>query len=91
MIDHILTLQQSLVHYEHMLSQSQPTYLTELRLNVSKAKSGADKAIVFLSIIAVGVLCVQTLIGEYSYTVIRVTMITRTSCRLVLYEYPRSN
>ena len=62
--DHILTLQQSLAHYERMLSQSHPTYLAELRLAVSKTKSGADKAIVYLSVISMGVLCVQTLIGE---------------------------
>ncbi|THH34176.1 hypothetical protein EUX98_g119 [Antrodiella citrinella] len=67
--DHILTLQQALAHYERMLSQSHPTYLSELRLAVSKTKSGADKAIVFLSVISMGVLCVQTIIGLNSMNV----------------------
>ncbi|KAI0756922.1 hypothetical protein C8Q80DRAFT_1333657 [Daedaleopsis nitida] len=61
--DHILTLQQSLAHYERMLSQSHPAYLSHLRLSVSKAKSGSDKAIVSLTVVSLGVLCVQTLIG----------------------------
>ncbi|KAH8100685.1 hypothetical protein BXZ70DRAFT_938323 [Cristinia sonorae] len=67
--DHILTLQQALAHYERMLSQSHPIYLSELRLGVSKTKAGADKAIVFLSVISVGVLCVQTLIGLHSMNI----------------------
>ncbi|KAI0724624.1 hypothetical protein C8T65DRAFT_599267 [Cerioporus squamosus] len=64
--DHILTLQQSLAHYERMLSQSHPTYLSQLRTSVSKAKSGSDKAIVALTVVSLGVLCVQTLIGLFS-------------------------
>ncbi|KAK7694720.1 hypothetical protein QCA50_001908 [Cerrena zonata] len=67
--DHILTLQQSLAHYERMLSQSHPTYLMELRLSVSKAKAASDKAIVMLSVISIGVLLVQTLIGLHSMNV----------------------
>lgn len=65
LVDHILTLQQSLAHYERMLSQSHPTYLMELRLSVSKAKAASDKSIVMLSIISIGVLSVQTLIGTH--------------------------
>lgn len=61
--DHILTLQQSLAHYERMLSQSHPTYLTQLRLSVSKSKAGSDKAILLLSVISMAVLCVQAIIG----------------------------
>ncbi|KAI0375070.1 hypothetical protein BV20DRAFT_960126 [Pilatotrama ljubarskyi] len=59
--DHILTLQQSLAHYERMLNQSHPTYLSQLRLSVERAKAGSDKAIVSLTIISLGVLCLQTL------------------------------
>ncbi|KAI0669827.1 hypothetical protein C8Q78DRAFT_1037954 [Trametes maxima] len=61
--DHILTLQQSLAHYERMLNQSHPTYLSQLRMSVNKAKAGSDKAIVSLTVISLGVLCVQTLLG----------------------------
>ncbi|KAJ8495621.1 hypothetical protein ONZ51_g1615 [Trametes cubensis] len=64
--DHIITLQQSLAHYERMLNQSHPTYLSQLRLSVSKAKSNSDKAIVSLTVISLGVLCIQTLLGLMS-------------------------
>ncbi|KAH9898329.1 hypothetical protein C8Q73DRAFT_727005 [Cubamyces lactineus] len=64
--DHILTLQQSLAHYERMLNQSHPTYLSQLRLSVSKAKSNSDKAIVSLTVISLGVLCIQTLLSLMS-------------------------
>ncbi|KAJ3558813.1 hypothetical protein NM688_g704 [Phlebia brevispora] len=67
--DHILTLQQSLAHYERMLSQSHPTYLTHLRLSASKAKSGSDKAIVILSIISMAVLITQAVIGFNSMNI----------------------
>ncbi len=67
-LDHILTLQQSLAHYERMLNQSHPTYLTQLRLSASKSKSGSDKSIMILSIISIGVLCVQGVIGKYIIT-----------------------
>ncbi|KAI1797946.1 hypothetical protein LXA43DRAFT_982741 [Ganoderma leucocontextum] len=67
--DHILTLQQSLAHYERMLSQSHPTFLSQLRFSVNRAKSDSDKAIIFLTIISLGVVCVQTLIGLFSMNV----------------------
>ncbi|THH01829.1 hypothetical protein EW026_g954 [Hermanssonia centrifuga] len=67
--DHILTLQQSLAHYERMLNQSHPTYLTQLRLSASKSKSGSDKSIMILSIISIGVLCVQGVIGFHSMNI----------------------
>ncbi|KAI0639473.1 hypothetical protein C8Q77DRAFT_1214024 [Trametes polyzona] len=61
--DHIITLQQSLAHYERMLNQSHPTHLSQLRVSVNKAKAGSDKAIVSLTVISLGVLCVQTLLA----------------------------
>ncbi|KAH9837216.1 uncharacterized protein C8Q71DRAFT_591066 [Rhodofomes roseus] len=64
--DHILTLQQSLVHYERVLSTSQPTYLSHLRLSLSQAQSGTDTALVTLTTVSMGVLLVQTLIGLFS-------------------------
>ncbi|KAE9408147.1 hypothetical protein BT96DRAFT_962830 [Gymnopus androsaceus JB14] len=67
--DHILTLQHSLDHYERMLSQSHPTYLQQLRTDVSLAKSGADKALVYLSVVSMGVVCLQTVIGLFSLNV----------------------
>ena len=63
-LDHILTLQQSLAHYERVLSTSQPTYLSHLRVSLSQAQSGTDTALVTLTAVSMGVLLVQTLIGE---------------------------
>lgn len=65
-IDHILTLQQSLAHYERMLSQLHPTYLTHLRLSASKSKAGSDKAILYLTVISMAVLCIQAVIGAFA-------------------------
>lgn len=88
-LDHILTLQQALAHYERMLSQSHPNYLSHLRLSVSKAKSGSDKALVTLTTVSLGVLCVQTLIGEIFRSQLHVLAIHFRSSlpdRLVLHE-----
>lgn len=64
--DHILTLQQSLHHYEHMLSDSHPAYLTQLRTRVAKTHEYADKAILTLTLISIGILCAQVPIGLFS-------------------------
>ena len=61
--DHILSLQQSLGHYEHMLSQSHPTYLMNLRVTISRARASSDGAILILTIVSIGVLPLQILIG----------------------------
>lgn len=63
MTDHILTLQHSLAHYERMLSQSHPSYLSQLRLTAVKTKFAQDKAIMPLTIITIAVFCFQILIG----------------------------
>jgi len=67
--DHILTLQHSLTHYERMLSQSHPTYLSQLRVSVAATKSGSDKAVMILTMVSMGVLCSQTIIGMVSMNV----------------------
>jgi len=63
MLDHILTLHQSLAHYERVLSHSHPTYLSQLRVSLFQAKGGSDAAILNLSIITMIVLCFQVLLG----------------------------
>ncbi|CAK5280519.1 unnamed protein product [Mycena citricolor] len=68
--DHILTLETSLGHYERMLSQSHPTYISHLRTIVTVTKRESDIAVMFLSCISLGVLCVQTLIGLCSVNVL---------------------
>lgn len=67
--DHILTLQHSLAHYERILSQSHPTYLSQLRTAVAFTKNGTDKAIVYLTFVSMAVLCIQTLLGTFSLNV----------------------
>jgi len=64
--DHILTLQLALAHYERMLSQSHPTYLSQLRMTAVETKSGQDKAIMLLTIVSMAVLCNQAMIGVFS-------------------------
>ena len=63
-----------------MLSQSHPTYLSQLRTSVSKAKAGSDKAVVSLTIISLGVLCVQTLIGTCLSGIVSGLLAYRANC-----------
>ncbi|KAF9015124.1 hypothetical protein BDQ17DRAFT_1340517 [Cyathus striatus] len=67
--DHILTLQHSLAHYERMLSQSHPTYLSQLRTNFMTTRSGTDKALIYLTVVGISVLCIQTVIGLFSMNI----------------------
>ncbi|KAG1881613.1 hypothetical protein C8R48DRAFT_587346 [Suillus tomentosus] len=64
--DHILTLQQSLHHYEHMLSDSHPAYLTQLQTRLAMNKGYTDKAILVLSLISIGIPSLQIPIGLFS-------------------------
>ena len=57
--DHIISLNQSLIHYERMLSHSHPAYLTHLRFSLSEAKGGLDKALMLLTMVSLLVLCSQ--------------------------------
>jgi magnesium transporter len=66
-IDHILTLQHSLAHYERMLSQSHPTYLSQLRVTTMKTKQSQDKAVMLLTIVIMAVLCNLPMIGKLPF------------------------
>ncbi|KAG6849512.1 hypothetical protein H0H93_007866 [Arthromyces matolae] len=61
--DHILMLQHSLVHYERILSQAHPAYLSQLRTGAVLAKGGAGKSILYLTVVSFAVPVVQPLIG----------------------------
>jgi Mg2+ and Co2+ transporter CorA len=63
-LDHILSMQGTLLHYDRILSQAQPAYVSHLRLNLFAAKSGTDKAILGLSIVSIGVIPMQVLCGS---------------------------
>lgn len=59
-----MTFQQSLAYYERMLSQSQPAYLSQLRVSQSLSKGGTDTAILSLTTVSMVVLCIQLVLGE---------------------------
>lgn len=67
--DHILTLQHSLAHYERMLNQCHPAYLSQLRTTAGTLRAGTDKAALYLTIVSIAGLCVQPLIGVLSLNV----------------------
>ncbi|TFK30406.1 hypothetical protein FA15DRAFT_662361 [Coprinopsis marcescibilis] len=67
--DHILTLQHSLNHIERMLSESHPSYLSQLRVTVARTKGGSDKSFVYLTVLTIAVLCCQTTIGLFSMNI----------------------
>ncbi|KAH9046262.1 hypothetical protein EDB84DRAFT_1466942 [Lactarius hengduanensis] len=67
--DHILTLQQSLAHYERMLSQSHPTYLLNLRVDMLRARAKGDYAAFVLALITIVVLPPMVPIGALSLNV----------------------
>jgi magnesium transporter len=49
--DHLLTLQQSLAHYERMLSQSHPTYIQNLNVDFLQARANGDHAAFALAVV----------------------------------------
>ena len=51
--DHILTLQNSLVYYERMLSDWNPTYISQLSAEISIAKNKADVNLLYVTTVAV--------------------------------------
>ena len=65
-IDHILTMQHSLAYYERVLSHAHPAYISFLNVSQSHAKAGSVKAVLWLSCISVGVVCVQVIFGAWS-------------------------
>jgi len=67
--DHILSLQYLLVHYERILSQSHPTYLSQLGIGVASARNETDKAVVYLTTINMADMCIQMLVGVFSLNV----------------------
>jgi magnesium transporter len=91
--DHILTLQHALAHYERMLSQSHPTYLSQLRMTAADAMSHQDKAVMLLTIVSIGVICDQIMIGMLAFFIHGVMRhsLMDIACRSGVYEYHRPN
>lgn len=65
--DHILTLQQSLAHYETMLSKSHPAYLSQLQTLSAKKRPG--KTFIYLGTVSVVFPCTLIIIGVCSLNV----------------------
>jgi magnesium transporter len=68
-LDHIVSLHQSLVHYERMLSHSHPAYLSHLRVSLTQTKGAIDGMLLILSIVGILVPCFQVLVGLGSLNV----------------------
>ncbi|KAH9960920.1 hypothetical protein BC827DRAFT_1267969 [Russula dissimulans] len=67
--DHILTLQQSLAHYERMLSESHPIYLQSLRIDLLRSQAKGNNATFMLSVVTVVVVPASVIIGVESMNV----------------------
>ncbi|KAF8310993.1 hypothetical protein DL93DRAFT_2140147 [Clavulina sp. PMI_390] len=67
--DHILTMQHSLAYYERVLAHAHPAYLSFLSVSLSQARAGSDRAVLWMSIISIGVVCIQFTIGLFSMNV----------------------
>jgi len=67
--DHILTLQQSLAHYERMLSESHPMYLQNLNFDLIRARVRRDYVMFLLALVTVVVVPPSVLIGIASMNV----------------------
>lgn len=61
--DHILSMHHSLHYFERVLAHSHPAYLSYLNVSLSEAKSGSDEAILFLSFVSIGTVCLQFTTG----------------------------
>ena len=64
-VDHILTLQQSLAHYERMLSESHPMYLQNLHIDLLRARAKGDYEMFVLALVSVIVVPPSVVIGTY--------------------------
>ena len=62
-VDHILTLQQSLAHYERMLSESHPMYLQNLNIDLLRARAKGDYAMFVLAVVTVVIVPPSVFIG----------------------------
>ena len=90
--DHILTLQHSLVYYERMLSDWNPTYISQLGAEISIAKNKADVNLLYVT--TLGVCCSTNLILIGRLTAcfcIRTYSISIHFLRCILHEHQYTN
>ncbi|TXT09019.1 hypothetical protein VHUM_02493 [Vanrija humicola] len=67
--DHILLLQTSFYHYDYILSHCQPAYMSYLRVANALSRGSTDILILSLSVVTVGILPMQVLVGMFSMNV----------------------
>jgi len=68
-LDHIISLHQSLEHYDKMLSHSHPAYQEHLGLSLLRAKCAIDRRLIPLSVIGLLILAFQIIVGMVSMNV----------------------
>jgi magnesium transporter len=64
-VDHIVTLQQSLTHYERMLSKSHPMYLEILHFELLRTRSKIEYTLFVLALVTVIDLPPSVVVGTY--------------------------
>ncbi|KAL1411370.1 hypothetical protein Q8F55_002326 [Vanrija albida] len=67
--DHILLLQTSFYHYDYILSHCQPAYMSYLRVANALSRGSTDILILSLSVVTVGILPMQCLVGMFSMNI----------------------
>lgn len=63
--DHILLLQTSLYHYEYILANCQPAYISYLQVTGSTSRGDISSLILALSTVSIGILPMQFVLGKY--------------------------
>ena len=87
-VDHILTLQQSLAHYERMLSESHPMYLQNLHFDLLRARAKGDFAMFVLAMVTMMVVPPSVVIGTYDLGLFVLRAKSINDCRNRLDERP---
>jgi Mg2+ and Co2+ transporter CorA len=63
--DHILLLQTSLYHYEYILANCQPAYISYLQVSGSTSRGNISTLVLALSVVTIGILPMQFVTSEW--------------------------
>lgn len=80
-VDHILTLQQSLAHYERMLSESHPMYIQNLHIDLLRAREKGDYAMFVLAVVTLLSVAPQVISGMCIFRDCSCTANSLNDCR----------
>ncbi|CAK9781178.1 hypothetical protein CC85DRAFT_266265 [Cutaneotrichosporon oleaginosum] len=67
--DHILLLQTSLYHYEYILANCQPAYISYLQVSGSTSRGNISNLVLALSVVTIGILPMQFVTSSFSLNV----------------------